>query len=412
MTMTKLDYPDILSTLSQAASSPTLQTDLSQEERQTLYQTCTKLSSCLETPQDRLSRSSFDFILPTILRLAINIGIFDLFNKEDGPVPELDVSEIATHTNTDQALIARIMRFLITFDMFDVTPDGRCKANTFTKSFRSGNSLYDTVILLSGLTLVVFGSLPAYFQKMGNRHPEDSKTGLFQDALDTDLHVYDWLGHRKPEKDACHQLMATSNSLNDSVWAYYLPQNWFSEKFVPGSNEITLVDVGGSSGKVLNAFLQRLPHSQARLILQDLPEVLEGQYDDALRSQNIERVNHSFFDPQPIQGASLYILSRVLHNWPDREASIILQHIQAAMNDQSTLLICDCVFPDKLGKVPPSDATSDMLMMAVFASLERSEGQFRALLQSIGLEVQRVWRDPVGDSLLAVLEVVRKKQLS
>lgn len=61
--MTIANNPDIggLQTfISQAAASPYIQTGITEAERQDLYQACTMLSTQLETPLDRLSRSSFD----------------------------------------------------------------------------------------------------------------------------------------------------------------------------------------------------------------------------------------------------------------------------------------------------------------------------------------------------------------
>ncbi|KAL4811720.1 S-adenosyl-L-methionine-dependent methyltransferase [Aspergillus spinulosporus] len=419
MTIGKPDISGLQTAISQAAASPYVQTEITETERQNLYQACLMLSAHLETPLDRLSRSSFDFIPPVILRLAIDIGIFALFNKEDALLQEYTISEIATRTKTNQGLIFRIVRFLITFGVFDATPEGRCRANNFTKSFTPGNCAYDNVILLSGLSIPVFGRLPSYFRNNANKEPQSANAGVFQDALSTDLHVYDWLGRTKDEFEAFHQLMATSQSWNEGAWTELLPDKWFLQKFSSNSDNVTMVDVGGSSGKELMAFMRRLPKPKARLVLQDIPHVVVGKHNDpsthgmpvdVIVSHNIEKMGHNFFNPQPVRGASLYILSRVLHNWPDKESAIILRNIHDAMNDQSTLLICDCVFQDKLGKVSYADAISDMIMMGTFSSLERSEQHFKELLQSVGLRMHRIWRGPLG-STQAVLEVVRNRQV-
>jgi hypothetical protein len=228
------------------------------------------------------------------------------------------------------------------------------------------------------------------------------------------MHLYDWFSKNEIEQ--------ARPSTDGTMWTQYIPENWFREKFLSaeaGCHEFTFVDIGASSGYVLNAIMQRIPKLHVRLILQDLPEVTKesncstapGQTEPNMLQQ-IEKMDHNFFNTQPVRGASVYILARVLHNWPDKEASLILQHIQAAMDHKSTLLIHDCVFSDKLEEVSYQDAMSDMTMMAALSSLERTEGQFRNLLSSVGLTLVSVWRSSLADSKQAILEVIRGDQPS
>jgi hypothetical protein len=45
--------------------------------------------------------------MPIVLRIAINLGIFDLFNEEDQADREFDAPEIASLTKTDERLICK-----------------------------------------------------------------------------------------------------------------------------------------------------------------------------------------------------------------------------------------------------------------------------------------------------------------
>ncbi|KAJ5629095.1 hypothetical protein N7490_011323 [Penicillium lividum] len=215
--------------------------------------------------------------------------------------------------------------------------------------------------------------------------------------------------------------MASRPSSHGGMWTDYIPDEWILEKFPSEvhSDEITIVDMGASSGNVLDAVKRRLPSGNVRLILQDLEDVTEGKHHATSLCQtkkdapeNIEKMKHNFFDPQPVQGANIYILARALHNWPDKEALMILQHIQVAMNQRSTLLIYDCVFPDRLEGISYNDVASDMVMMAALASLERTEGHIKKLLYSVGLKVVNVWRSPQDDDKQAILEIVREDRPS
>lgn len=64
--------------------------------------------------------------------------------------------------------------------------------------------------------------------------------------------------------------------------------------------EALLVDVGGGAGEDARKFLQRFPNAKGRVVLEDLPAVLEKV--EGL-DKRIELVPLDFFNPQPIQGS-------------------------------------------------------------------------------------------------------------
>ena len=54
-------------------------------------------------------------------------------------------------------------------------------------------------------------------------------------------------------------------------------------------------------------------------------------------------------------------------------------------------------------------ASTNLLMMAGFSSLERTQSQFTALLSNVGLDLVKVWRPGSGETGIGtVLEVVCK----
>lgn len=157
-----------------------------------------------------------------------------------------------------------------------------------------------------------------------------------------------------------------------------------------------LVDIGGGQGEDLVKFHARLAALQkdsgalkpGRLILQDLPTVVAGARKKNLPS-DIEVQEYDFFKEQPIRGARAYFMRTVLHDWPDKQAVLILNRVREAMTHQSVLLISETLIPES-GVLLPS-VISDMQMMGSFASLERTEEQWRSLLDKSGLELVRVW---------------------
>ena len=74
--------------------------------------------------------------------------------------------------------------------------------------------------------------------------------------------------------------------------------------------DVLLVDVGGGVGQDLLKFHAKHPDLRGRLILQDLPDVV----NNAKVPEYIEAMGHDFFTPQPIHGAKAYYLHSILHD--------------------------------------------------------------------------------------------------
>jgi hypothetical protein len=91
-------------------------------------------------------------------------------------------------------------------------------------------------------------------------------------------------------------------------------------------------------------------------------------------------------------GGDVYLLARVLWNWDDEHASRILVHCQRAMPSEGRLLVIELVLPD--GPRPAISAYSDLNLLLEFGGHVRSEGAFRALLETAGFTVTRMIREP------------------
>ncbi len=187
-------------------------------------------------------------------------------------------------------------------------------------------------------------------------------------------------------------------------------EQWF--EFFPtetrfGSNDPEtplLVDIGGGLGHDLAAFHARFPSLPGRLILQDLAPVINSISD---LPPSIERQVHDFFTAQPVKGARAYYLRTVLHDFPDQDAIEILKGIREAMTAESVLLLNENFLPETGASL--YNAEIDFSMMAILSSMERTESQWKALLEMAGLEVIGVWKPEV--QLVAsgtLFEAVRK----
>ena len=85
-----------------------------------------------------------------------------------------------------------------------------------------------------------------------------------------------------------------------------------------------LVDIGGGMGHEMVAFRRAHPQIPGKLVVQDIPVVINSIKE---LPNGIEAMPHDFFAPQPIRGAKTYYLANVLHDWPDKQARVILKSI-------------------------------------------------------------------------------------
>ncbi|EGD85308.1 hypothetical protein H112_06207 [Trichophyton rubrum D6] len=176
--------------------------------------------------------------------------------------------------------------------------------------------------------------------------------------------------------------------------------------------DATVVDVGGSTGYASIALAREFPN--LRFVVQDLNTNNEGgrkgilQEDIEIQSRVSFQV-HDFFNPQPINGADVYLLRMILHSWSDREAQSIISHILPAMQTGARLLIMDSVLP-----LPGAVASTrgsllrvrDLTMMMTFNSKERAAEDWASLLQETDARLKIVrMQQPVG-SLMTVMEVM------
>ena len=152
----------------------------------------------------------------------------------------------------------------------------------------------------------------------------------------------------------------------------------------------TIVDIGGADGTVLATILAGHPHMHG--VLFDLPHVITDA-PRTLASHGVDdRVNcvgGDFFESVPA-GADAYLVSVVLHNWPDQHAQRILANIAAAGGSGARLLMIEFVVPP--GDTPHPSKMSDLNMLAMLDGKERTETEWRGLLTAAdftGIEIHQ-----------------------
>ncbi|HLI42220.1 MAG TPA: methyltransferase [Streptosporangiaceae bacterium] len=150
-----------------------------------------------------------------------------------------------------------------------------------------------------------------------------------------------------------------------------------------------VVDVGGGTGSMLTSLLRR--HPGVRGILVDLPGTV-ARAAALLRDSGVaDRVTisaQSFFGPLPA-GADLYLLKKVLNDWPDEPTVAILRRCAEAASGGGRIVVLGGVSPD----AAPRPLAIDMLVAGGKTS---TLTQFRELARRAGLDVVAAGEQPSG----------------
>lgn len=235
-------------------------------------------------------------------------------------------------------------------------------------------------------------ALPYFLKDTGFKNPTDVEQSPFR--YTHGQAYFDYIAS-DPDLKACfHGSMTLFNKYIAKAWtAIYPIDQLLSEA---KHDRPIFVDVGGGKGHDAKIFLCALPTAFAgSAVVQDRAEVVKLIDDPDLLQEGapVRVMAHDFFSPQPVKGARVYLMHRILHDWPDDKAGQILRQVAAAMEKgYSKLLIYDILLSDRN---PDARTTiADISMMRLFASKERSESELLELLERVGLKMVKIWRDP------------------
>jgi hypothetical protein len=154
-----------------------------------------------------------------------------------------------------------------------------------------------------------------------------------------------------------------------------------------------VVDVGGGTGARLIALLRAHPSLRGTLV--ELPGPAEravSRFAEAALSERVVVVARSFFEPLPT-GADIYVLSGILHDWPDSEATAILRRCGEATGPSGRVLVVEQVLDDADDMAEMT--AFDLFMLIACSGRERTLDEFRALGGTAGLSLRSVLEGPM-----------------
>ncbi len=204
---------------------------------------------------------------------------------------------------------------------------------------------------------------------------ETGKSGLEKTL---GMPIFDWLAQNPGEASLFSETMIGVHGAEPAAIAA-------SYDFSPF---VRIVDVGGASGHLLTTILGR--HAGPRGILFDLPHVVRDApalIQSRGLSDRVSIAKGSFFERVP-NGGDAYLLSHIIHDWPEEQCITILDNCRQAMRIDSRLLIIEMVLPDD--NAPHPGQILDMMMLVGPGGQERTAAEYGSLVAQAGFEITRV----------------------
>ncbi|PYH89194.1 O-methyltransferase [Aspergillus ellipticus CBS 707.79] len=355
----------------------------SQDARYHLMVQATRLVQTLRGPADLVFAHFENLVNIGAIRTLLEAGVFDAIPTGGGSI---SATEIASRTGVDKEIIAvRLMRALTPLGPFRETGEEEY-------AHRPESEIYLAPQMRAVFGLMIDEYSPAmlrtheFLQQQNWQHNITLKSNPFSLVHNCEGQtMFEHISQFPARATRLNDAMVAEDSLLAEIGLYP-----FAKTLTPLAqpDTPTIVDVGGGRGHILKQLRQSLPNLPGRFILQDLASVIQDNGD--MTTHGIEAMAHDFFAPQPVQGALIYFIRRVLHDWPDAEVVRILTHLARAMDrEKSRILITETIIPEV--KATPTNAYMDLTMMT-FGGRERTVKHFAGLFERAGLTLEGVWR--------------------
>jgi len=180
------------------------------------------------------------------------------------------------------------------------------------------------------------------------------------------LPFFDYLNNNPKKLHAYHKAM----------YQYAKDDYKFLPDLIDFNRHKSVMDVGGSYGAVLENIKRKNPNVEC--VLFELEKVAQNAV-----FSNIQKLSGNFFDKIPNQSDAI-ILSRILHDWNNEKANIILKNCFEALPYNGTLyLIENCADKTKIDL-----SLLSLNMTAMCESYERTSIQYISLCEHAGFHFE------------------------
>lgn len=159
----------------------------------------------------------------------------------------------------------------------------------------------------------------------------------------------------------------------------------------PFDRHTAVADIGGGDGTLLAGLLRAHPHLRGILFdrAEGLAQAGPRLAEDGL-TDRCSLVAGDFFATAP-EGADVYLLKSVLHDWNDEQCGRILGHVRKVVPDGGRLLIIEPVLPATANAEGDGIRyLTDLNMLVNLGGRERTRDDFERLCRAAGFALRTV----------------------
>jgi hypothetical protein len=333
------------------------------------------------TANSELVKMAMAYSRSRVLCAAARLGVADALGDK-----VLSVSILAEKCQANAEALYRLLRALASIGVTEETTPEHFRLTEFGQPLRrdAPQSAWSAVIFWADLLADDWSHLTACIQKgKPAREVRDPKLPSR------------W--SQEPEGDSIFRAVMGTAPAED-----YAPiaEAW------DFSGAKVVADLGGGGGSLILAVLRLNPHLRGMLVdLSASVDAAKPRFADDDPSHRCELIAADLTQSVPV-GADVYMLKHMLHGRQDADAVTILKNCREAIPKNGSLLIIEFVLPPLVSHADSElegRLMSDINMLAVTGGKERSERQWRALLDASGFAPTRVY--PVGGDTLMVRNV-------
>ena len=316
----------------------------------------------MKDPREQLIDIAYGYFLPNALHAIARLNIAD--QLVDGAKT---ADEIADQLKFDAPSLHRVMLLLTQYNIFTMDKDNRFSLNQLSELLLSQGkeSIKDLMVFVHD----IFNQSSIALEHTIKTGEPGCKKVFGQD-------FFSLLSSDKTLYDRFDKGMANYSANEENI----LSQAFSFSEFD------TIIDVGGGQGGLLSQLLKKHPNPQG--ILADKANDIENPkyiIENKVQSR-CQIVACDFFKSVPKKG-NLYLMKRIIHDWDNEKSLLILNNVANAIPNQSKLLIMDSVINQD---TPRFKYVEDVLIMSVLHGRERTEKEFRDLIQQSPFKIEKI----------------------
>ncbi|XP_027856982.1 acetylserotonin O-methyltransferase 2 isoform X3 [Xiphophorus couchianus] len=316
---------------------------------------------------------------------ACELGVFDLLLKSQDA---LSAQHVAQELGTSVDGMERLLDALVGIEILEVErADGTALysstdvANLYLAK-GSAKSLHDMIIYRSQTVYPLWNNLADAIREGRNQYEKTfglPSAHFFQAIYRSEEEMLKFMGIV-----SCHWVLDG----HDVVTAFDL------------SRFQKVVDLGGCTGALANEMARAYPASSVTVF--DLPEVVEAAQKHFKQEDSGVTFQSGDFFSGEIPSADLYVLARVIHDWPEEKCLALLKKIYETCKPGGGVLLVEALlFENRRGPIMAQIFSLNMLVQT--QGRERTPSEYTHMLNKSGFRNVQVCR--TGKSYDAILAV-------